>query len=201
MGLWSFFFQSCVFWVQCRFGQMFVSPYFSAIYHFGGMSFQSDVFRPDVHFLIFLSVICLSIICPFDHLSFGHLFYHPYAHTARQPLLSNANLNKLQTTKNAAQRTATSCTKTALTDHIHQETKVLKIHDHMDMRGRHAYTSFTEPQHPLHYLTHKNPINWNKRKTSALYNTLLPVPVTHYEHISTPISPVEAYTPWNQTLY
>ena len=104
-----------------------------------------------------------------------------YAHTARQPLLKDTNLDKLQKTQNAALRTATGCTKTTRTDHVHQETKVLKIQDHMDMRGTHAYTSYTDPQHPLHYLTQERPLNRNIRKTpahyySTLYNTLPPTP-------------------------
>ena len=56
-----------------------------------------------------------------------------YAHTAWQPLLKDTNLKKLQVTQNAALRTATGCTKTTPNDHVHQETKVLSLQDHMDM--------------------------------------------------------------------
>ena len=57
----------------------------------------------------------------------------------------------------------------------------LKLQDHMDMRGTHSYTSYTEPTHPLHYLTHDRPLNRNLRKTPAhyysnFYNTLPPTP-------------------------
>ena len=35
------------------------------------------------------------------------------------------------------------------------------------MRGTHAYTSYTGPQQPLHYLTQDRPLNKNIRKTQA----------------------------------
>ena len=72
MGLWPIF-QSCVYWVKCRFGKMSIFPCFSAIRHFGDMSFRLDVFQSYVP-----SVICLSAICLFGHLSFSNLSYHHY---------------------------------------------------------------------------------------------------------------------------
>ena len=58
---------------------------------------------------------------------------HTYAHTASQPLLKYTNLNKLQVTQNAAIRAAIGYTKTTPNDHVHQETKIFKMQDHIDM--------------------------------------------------------------------
>ena len=49
------------------------------------------------------------------------------------------------------------------------------------MRGTHIYTSYTDNEHPLHYLTQDRPRNRNIKKTpsqyySHLYNTLPPKP-------------------------
>jgi len=136
----------------------------------------------------------LNVLRALTHTNYGHSKEHittvykqfirpilTYAHTAWQPLLKDTNLNKLQVTQNAALRTATGCTKTTPNDHVHQETKVLRLQDHMDMRGTHSYTSYTEPQHPLHYLTHDRPLHRHKRDTPAhyysnFYNTLPPTP-------------------------
>ena len=69
----GFIYQSCLFWVKCRFGQMSVPPYFPAVCPFGDNSIRTDVFRP-----IFHSVICLSVICPFSRMSFGHMSFRSY---------------------------------------------------------------------------------------------------------------------------
>ena len=60
---------------------MFLSPL-----SFDHMPFRSDIFQSYIHsafvfrFLVVLtkcrSAICLSVICPFDQFSFGHLSYH-----------------------------------------------------------------------------------------------------------------------------
>ena len=56
----------------------------------------------------------------------------------------------LQIQQNNALRTATGCTKTTPTDHIHRETKILKIRDHMDLKGAQFYNRIkTDTSHPL----------------------------------------------------
>ena len=76
-----------------------------------------------------------------------------YASPAWAANLSGTHLNTLQTLQNKALKTITGCTSTTPTDHIHQETKVLKIKDHLDLRGTQILaTASTNPQHPLHYM-------------------------------------------------
>ena len=58
------------------------------------------------------------------------------------------------TTKNAL-RTATGCTKTAPIDHLHPETKTLKVRDHMDLIGTQFYDRVTiDMSHPVHRRLH-----------------------------------------------
>ena len=59
----------------------------------------------------------------------------------------------LQTIQNKALRIATGCTHSTPIDHLHQETKVLKVKDHLNMRGTQILAAATSvPQHPLYYM-------------------------------------------------
>ena len=50
-----------------------------------------------------------------------------YASTIWSPIISNTNMNKLQTIQNSALRTTTGCTLDTNTHHLHTETKMLTI--------------------------------------------------------------------------
>jgi len=77
-----------------------------------------------------------------------------YASPAWAPNLTATHHNTLQTVQNRALKIITGCTQTTPTDHIHQETKVLKVKDHLDMRGTQLLAAAsTNQHHPLHYMT------------------------------------------------
>ena len=90
-------------------------------------------------------------------------------------------MDKLQRTQNTALRIATGCTKTTPIQHLHDETEVLPLRSHMDMRGTHAFTSTFSPTHPLHYMqtpthTARHIHNTPAEHYRSLYNSLPPCP-------------------------
>ena len=107
----------------------------------------------------------LNVLRALTNTSFGHSkediaqvykqFIRPiltYAHLAWQPDIANSHMDRLQTTQNSALRIATGCTSSTPVHHLHHETRVLPIRQHMCMRGTHIYTSTEQPTHPLHHL-------------------------------------------------
>jgi len=68
------------------------------------------------------------------------------------PGTATTQINKLQVTQNIALRIATGCTQTTPIPHLHRETQLLLLKQHMLMRGTHIYTSTDCPTHPLHHL-------------------------------------------------
>ena len=75
-----------------------------------------------------------------------------YAHPSWEPSTANTLIERLQTTQNSALRIATGCTSSTPIHHLHHETRVLPIRQHMRMRGTHIYTSTEHTNHPLHHL-------------------------------------------------
>ena len=66
------------------------------------------------------------------------------------PNASEANIDKLQIVQNPALRIATGCTYDINTQHLHDETNVLPIHQHLQL---HAAQIRQKAQHPTHKLT------------------------------------------------
>ena len=140
----------------------------------------------------------LNVLRALTHTTYGHSkedittlykqYIRPiisYAHPAWQPDLANTHLQKLQTTQNTALRIATGCTKSTPITHLHEETHVLPLKSHLDMRGTHFHTSTLDPAHPLHYL--HDPTLTRRPRTrpphitphghyNSLYSSVLPVP-------------------------
>ena len=148
----------------------------------------------------------LNVIRALTHTEYGHSkedtttlykqYIRPiltYAHTAWQPDTANTHLGKLQTTQNTALRLATGCTRTTPIQHIHEESLVLPLISHMDMRGTHAYSSTIDPSHPLHFM--QTPANTGRqhihrtpaRHYNTLYTSLPPRPegTSERKHIHT----------------
>ena len=104
-------------------------------------------------------------------------------------------MEKHQVTHNTALRITTGCTNTTPLHHLHHETQVLPLKQHMDMRGTHQYTSTAYPAHPLHHLRsapRKPPRSRPPHKTPASYysahlTSLPPTPddITLRTHIHT----------------
>ena len=65
-------------------------------------------------------------------------------------------MNKLQTIQNSALRIATGCTLPTDSPHLHNETRVLTLHQHLDMKGAQFFSSTLDPTHTCHSL-HNRP--------------------------------------------
>src|SRR3989441_6816734 len=78
-----------------------------------------------------------------------------YASTIWSPIISDTNLQKLQTTQNNALRVITGCTSDTNTQHLHQETKILPLSNHLKLHASQLRQKSQLPTHPLHDLTQK----------------------------------------------
>src|SRR6187401_2868031 len=58
-----------------------------------------------------------------------------YGSTIWSPIIKETNLNKLQVTQNAALRIATGCTSDTHIQHLHAETKVLPLANHLKLHA------------------------------------------------------------------
>ena len=76
-----------------------------------------------------------------------------YASTIWSPNASETNIDKLQIVQNSALRMATGCTHDTNTQHFHDETNVLPIHQHLQLRASQIKHKSQHPAHPLHKLT------------------------------------------------
>ena len=102
-----------------------------------------------------------------------------YGSMAWAPDLAQSHMQVLQRTQNAALRIATGCVRSTPVAHLHAETKVLPIRDHLDMRSTQAYAAAADPGHPLHGLHH--PVDTRRH----LHST----PASHYGSLRTLIPP------------
>ena len=134
----------------------------------------------------------LNVLRALSHTTYGHSkeditttykqYIRPiltYAHTAWQPDLARVHRTKLQTTQNTALRIATCCTATSPQGHLHDETHVLPLKYHWDMRGTHIYNSTVDPNHPLHHMQAPT------RTRRQIHNT----PATHYRTLTDSLPP------------
>ena len=116
-----------------------------------------------------------------------------YASPAWAPVISDTQLRKLQTTQNTALRIILGSTQTTPINHLHAETKILTIKQHLDMRGTQFLASvINNTNSPCHYLhnhppTHRQIVNTPHRYYTDILNTIpQPASVTHYKkHIHT----------------
>jgi hypothetical protein len=75
-----------------------------------------------------------------------------YASTVWSPLISNTNMNKLQTVQNTALRISTGCTADANINHIHQEALVIPLKNHCQPHASNLKQKSTSITHPLRKL-------------------------------------------------
>ena len=75
-----------------------------------------------------------------------------YASTVWSPIVSNTQMNKLQVIQNNALRIATGCTADTNTNHLHQETLVLPLSNHLRLHASQLKEKTKLPYHPLHPL-------------------------------------------------
>ena len=111
--------------------------------------------------------------------------------------LTKKHYNTLQTIQNKALKIITGCTATTPIDHLHHETKVIRVKDHLDMRGtQFLAAASTNQHHPVHYLSNLPPTPRNLKTTpSTRYltqtlPTLTPYPLQtiFQKHIHTQIT-------------
>ena len=98
-----------------------------------------------------------------------------YACPVWAPIASDTNIAKLQRIQNSALRSATGHTRDTNINHIHQETKVLPLQEHMHMICSQYRESARDRAHPLHDALAKPPPERNKKRSAldAEYATVV----------------------------
>ena len=92
-------------------------------------------------------------------------------------MASPTSINKLQVMQNSALRACTGCTHDTNIKHLHDETNILPIQKHLQLRASQVRQKAQYPSHPLHrYITHntsqllKKPTTFNNSR----YTTNIP---------------------------
>ena len=73
-----------------------------------------------------------------------------YVSSIWSPLASSISINNLQVMHNAALRTATGCTQDTNIQHLHDETFILTIHEHLQLHTSQYKHKTQHPSHRLH---------------------------------------------------
>ena len=108
-----------------------------------------------------------------------------YASTIWSPIISNTNTTKLQTQQNTALRTITGCTLDTNTQHLHAETLVLPIKEHLQLHASQYRQKSQHTEHPLHHLTRQPPNPRHMKETiydNVNYTTNLDTPPDNTTH-------------------
>jgi hypothetical protein len=79
-----------------------------------------------------------------------------YGSTIWSPIISDSNLNKLQVVQNAALRTATGCTRDTNLQHLHEETDVLPLKEHLKLHASQLRQKSQLANHPLNKHNHQH---------------------------------------------
>ena len=116
-----------------------------------------------------------------------------YVSSIWSPHASSNSINKLQVMQNAALRTATGCTQDTNIHHLHDETLILLIHEHLQLHASQYKHKTQHLSHPLHKHTTylKNTIFNNGRYTRNIptdpHTITTTVIKTNMRHIHTSI--------------
>ena len=110
-----------------------------------------------------------------------------YASTVWSPLVSDSNLQKLQTVQNTALRTATGCTADTNTQHLHQETSILPLKHHCNLHASNLKQKASSTSHPLNSLIDQPQTNRSLKKSLFLSNSNLLNPPTSNNNTDTEI--------------
>jgi endonuclease/exonuclease/phosphatase (EEP) superfamily protein YafD len=79
-----------------------------------------------------------------------------YASTIWSPVTSETNIEKLQTVQNQALRLCTGCTRDTNADHLHTETKILPVLEHLKLHASNYEQKIRQESHPLNELIYQN---------------------------------------------
>src|SRR6476619_1238708 len=90
-------------------------------------------------------------------IEYGNIFW--------SAIISDTNLNKLQTTQNTALRIITGCTADTNIQHLHTETQILPLSTHLKLRISQLRQKAQLPTNPLHSLTKQNPSRRQMKQT------------------------------------
>jgi hypothetical protein len=80
---------------------------------------------------------------------------------------SRTNVKKIQTAQNDGLRIATGAHRMASIDHLHQESLMLPVQDHLDMLSAQYLASSTQQEHPCHSVTTRPPPPRRMKETLA----------------------------------
>ena len=97
-------------------------------------------------------------------------------------LVSSTSINKLQIIQNTALRTATGCTQDTNIQHMHDETRILPIHEHLQLHTSQYKQKTQHPSRPLHkHTTYFNTPRLKHYFNNGRYTTNIPTdPHTDY---------------------
>ena len=88
-----------------------------------------------------------------------------YASTIWGPIVSQSNLEKLQTIQNSSLRIATGCTRDTNAQHLHEESKILPIKEHIKLHSSILRQKSQLSNHPLNQLNKQKPKSRNLKET------------------------------------
>ena len=114
-----------------------------------------------------------------------------YASPSWAPITSHSNIEKLQRIQNKAFRVATGCLRATAIPHLHCETKILPLRDHLDMRGTQFCAPTLNEDHTCHSLHNRPPHSRHKKRD----------PITHYSSILQSIGPLSPTPPTNADIH
>ena len=99
-----------------------------------------------------------------------------YASFIWLPLASSTSIDKLQVLQNAALRTATRYTQDTNIQHLHQETLIHPIHEHLQLHASQYKQKTQHPSQPSHKHTKYFNIPWKKPTifNNGCYTTNIP---------------------------
>ena len=102
-----------------------------------------------------------------------------YVSTIWSPIASDTNINKLQITQNTAHRIATGCRADTNTQHLHDDTHILPIKEHLQLHVSQIRQKLQHPTHPLHYITTQQTTLRRKKQTKIQQHRLHHRPQHH----------------------
>ena len=97
-----------------------------------------------------------------------------YDNTIWSPIISSTSLNKLQKIQNVALRTITGCTLDTNTQHLHSETKILPLQNHLKFHVSQLIQKASHSTHPLHPLTTQEAHPRYKKQSTFNYTLNIP---------------------------
>ena len=80
-----------------------------------------------------------------------------YACPVWLPFTSNTNIQKLQVVQNSALRIATGCVRSTDLDHLHRETKILPVKNHLSLLSAQYLARALQAGHPAHDVVTRTP--------------------------------------------